>query len=154
MSGRRRASSEGRLTGRSRRRHEILQLEIRRRPVARRLADEHGERVPRHAQLLAQRRHQRLILRELALGTQQVHSRHRAFIQRLAHEIDVARVLVEDASAARIRARAEAIANACSTTLPVQRKMRGGQLVLLHFRERALLFDGALHAAGVVRACS
>ena len=148
MSGRRRASSEGRLTGRSAGGVKSSSSKSGARPVARRLAHQHRERVTRDAQFLPQRRHQRLILRELALGAQQIHSRNRAFIQRLAHEIDVARILVEDAfrranpCTGRGDGRAPAVPRC-----PSAKGARRRSSCSLRFRERLLLLDGTSDAA-------
>jgi len=65
------------------------QVEDRRLPIGRRPPEQHGKRMARHAPLLAQRRHQRLVDGELGLGAEHVGIGHHAGAALLVHQIEV-----------------------------------------------------------------
>ncbi len=89
MSGRARTSSDGSVSGRSVGNVMSAKREFRRRPLGRRAADQHRERVPRYGEILPQRRQQRAVVGELTFGRQHVDAGGFSGRLRDLHELQV-----------------------------------------------------------------
>jgi hypothetical protein len=142
----------GQTHGQGARQLEPAEVQIRRRPVRGRAADEDGERMARNRKLLGSRGQQGLVIGELAVCKQHVDARRIAGGERGLHEVEVAPVLLEELVDRTHALGGGGERNRLAGDVAGERELRGAQLLALVLKERAALFDRARDAArGVER---
>jgi len=130
---------------------ESVELEVRRRPLGRRLAGDHRQRVARHAELLLQRRQQRAIAGQLALGAQDIGARHQAGLERDPHELQVVLVGGDDVLRGLDLGERRGDRQRLADSLRRERQVRGAELVALRLGQCGLLLDRSAVAAEEIR---